>query len=281
MVAKNVVERVDSRTVTRSGGTLRRRRVWVVTGTPAGSSPFGSVSGGFDENAAIHLVGVKVGDVHPSDPTMRAVEFTSEPEEGQRFVYRVTWQYGFIPSGISPSQQDEESLTWLQIDTDTRREFVDTWRRDGAVTDKDNPDINTDIGGQSMDIGGEPISVGVATTELKITHNVDFPVQASLYASLANTRNDGEWLGAEAGRLVYVGAQTQRLNIGRARVTHTFVWDEWYHMRQRARIILDGDEKGEIELFTIPQLYAGSAAHVFWVQPYHRTANFAALGIPF
>jgi hypothetical protein len=147
-----------------------------------------------------------------------------------------------------------------------------------------------DIGGKPIDSGGKPTSVLVREAKLIVDIEiVTDPAKAGSYlASLlqyAGRRNQGKFLGAPEGTLVYLGAQTQYLGdteFGtRYGIKHSIAFDEFYHRIQVAQ--LSSIKQGQVQLgaddTSAPAGYDNHAFKVNWVQPFPRKFDFRLLGI--
>ena len=159
----------------------------------------------------------------------------------------------------------------------TRAELIDVWRIDGAIVmpapgNFSNP-AQTDIAGQPIDNGGEPLTVVYPQQEITITKRLSgSALNPATVRGMVGKRNSGTFEGAPAGYVLFVGSRQSRIGSNLYEVTYTFVWDGAAHCRQSPERAEDGR----------PQrigsgAYAGKAFPVFWKQPFPGTANFGDL----
>ncbi len=251
---------------------------------------------------AIRFTRVRMGDPHPDYPTLVAVRVESKRDVDNPLVWRVVFEYETQQLLGEPSTEVEQfSQKWnLAIDA----KFRDVYRTSEDAGADFSPFVNPadagftllplasqpDIGGKPIDSGGKPTSVLVREAKLIVDIEiVTDPSKAGSYlASLlqyAGRRNQGKFLGAPEGTLVYLGAQTQYLGdteFGtRYGIKHSIAFDEFYHRIQVAQ--LSSIKQGQVQLgaddTSAPAGYANHAFKVNWVQPFPRKFDFRLLGI--
>jgi hypothetical protein len=251
---------------------------------------------------AINFTGVSMGDAHPDYPTLVAVRVESKRDVDNPLVWRVVFEYETQNLLVEPTTDIERfSQKWnLAIDA----KFRDVYRTSEDAGADFSPFVNPadagftllplasqpDIGGKPIDSGGKPTSVLVREAKLIVDIEiVTNPAKAGSYlASLlqyAGRRNQGKFLGAPEGTLVYLGAQTQYLGdteFGtRYGIKHSIAFDEFYHRIQVAQ--LSSIKQGQVQLgaddTSAPAGYAEHAFKVNWVQPFPRKFDFRLLGI--
>jgi len=275
-------ERPAERRITESGGKRTGLRVFrvrddagaVVTETEAAAHPDIPVR----------------GTVYPSDNTLRATDKSVEQVKGAVYVFDVTILHEQIPPLPSAEQEQEPEpgeIGYTEISTSVRTEFVDAWRRFASPSLGLVPDLHpyglqaeTDIGGVPIDSRGEPVSVlniiQVATIEV----TVGFPPNNALIRSIAGRRNFKPYLGAAAGFLLYVGAESTRIGQNRWTVAHEFWYDSYAHLRQIVARWEDGSPKvGDVTDPWGIKTYSEKGTPVYWVQPYVQTKDFNLLGL--
>lgn len=137
-----------------------------------------------------------------------------------------------------------------------------------------NSPTKADIGGESIDIGGQKTTVVFPSTSLLIKVFSENPVYAWHYAGTVGKRNSNPWNGFPIGVVLFVGANySQNNSTNLWEIEYEFAIDyNTYHLEQVARTLPGGEvvpertgNEGE-ETFT--------AKHVYWVQPF-TTAAFA------
>lgn len=159
----------------------------------------------------------------------------------------------------------------------TRAELIDVWRIDGstampAPANLNNP-AQTDIAGQPIDNGGEPLTIVYPQQEITITRKLTgSQLDPSTVRTMVGKRNSATFEGAAAGYVLFVGSRQSRIGYDLYEVTYTFVWDGAAHCRQSPDRAEDGRPSK-----TGSGTYAGKAYPVYWKQPFPGTANFADL----
>ncbi len=251
---------------------------------------------------AIRFTRVRMGDPHPDYPTLVAVRVESKRDVDDPLVWRVVFEYETQQLLGEPSTDVEQfSQKWnLAIDAKFRDVYRTSEDAGADFTPFRNPSdagftllplaSQQDIGGKPIDSGGKPTSVLVREAKLIVDIEiVTDPAKAGSYlASLlqyAGRRNQGKFLGAPEGTLVYLGAQTQYLGdteFGtRYGIKHSIAFDEFYHRIQVAQ--LSSIKQGQVQLgaddTSAPAGYAEHAFKVNWVQPFPRKFDFRLLGI--
>lgn len=224
---------------------------------------------------------VRIGAPHPSRPGQRAVRYSVEHLSNHkwwqvRFDFENSGQNG--PGNEDPPDVDEIGFTdW---NTDTSGKFVRIWRDFGDISP--TPGVGTtlpgdyprvDIGGTKVDAAGEPQDEALVTTNLTIERVVSGLPNLSVYRELANKRNTDDIFGdTVAGRWLYKGCSTTRLDVEKYRETHRFAWDQWFHLRQQPLVQDDGRAKSDGGA-------RPAAETVYWVQPFTEMGAFAVLGL--
>ena len=159
----------------------------------------------------------------------------------------------------------------------TRAELLDVWRIDGstampAPANLNNP-AQSDIAGQPIDNGGEPLTVVYPQQEITITKKLTgSQLDPTTVRGMVGKRNSATFEGASAGYVLFVGSRQSRIGYDLYEVTYTFIWDGAAHCRQSPERAEDGRPQK-----TGTGTYAGKAYPVYWKQPFPSTANFADL----
>ena len=159
-------------------------------------------------------------------------------------------------------------------------EFRDTWRNFVSVVAMQaiasgNYDL-TDIGGKSIDVGGIPLSALVYKQEITILITDSFLPNAQAIATQIGTRNASTFLNYPSGSVVFAGCNCETIpEVGRNSIEYKFVYDQSYHQIQypvrgnNGSPILAASASGSI--------LKGSAAQVYFKQPFKYTSNFSNL----
>lgn len=219
----------------------------------------------------------------PSITTLVALDYELRPAPSSRNVWLVTWNYAPTSGGVNPGTpgywefQYRSGLEW----TPAYRVSPSANSSEPAllVPTAGDPtfvggDLPEDVLGESIDSAGEPADAKRLVQMLEIVEHIQGPFFPGSTLGFVGKRNSTAFLGANAGRLVYMGITASgRIDRNLFSVTHTMAWDEWYHMRQRPVRLSNGDVMLRRRSPTL--INSGSVAHyVYWFQPFPTKANF-------
>lgn len=247
------------------------------------------------ELAALAATNVKPGDRHPRDPQLVMKDWEIRPFNNSVLQWIVTFNYIVQILGSPPFDKGDKENGFEDLQISLKGEFVDGWRvihptplpsdlptvNDTFIPSNiNNPsrDIEFDIGGLPIDTFGQPTSYLITKIEVKVIQVVPSIKYLDAARSVINTRNKDRFLGSDPGMLLYTGSDSSRNSATRNyTVTHTFVHDNYYHLRQVP--VLDIDGKPLLAGITLNQLYRKRAYPVHWIQPFPLTSNFSELKI--
>jgi hypothetical protein len=256
-----VIEQANTRTISDSGGKLSGTRsffVWDDT-TPITLPSQILFSGSMPKN----------GDLFPGEVELFAMSFAISIEEKSNGIWKVVWTYGSgggdgVPS-IIPT-----AIGYIQVSFNFSGQFKDSWRSNPNA----GSGLNVDIGGQSIDCSGEPVSVFVPQHVVTITETV---TAASLVQRSVNlrafvaTRNATSFFGAPAGYLLYQGCSGQRMSLTSYSLTHNFLFDAWKHQVQQPK----RNQQRQVEIDGANGFFY--AYHVRWVTPFPTLSEFGKI----
>lgn len=266
-----------------SGDALQLTRVFDVVFRESDAD-----SGRARDDVAISVVNNNVGPLghpHPYMPTAYAETFNCRRVDGSRTVFRVTITYkGNVFDG--PPDDPAAGQTFSLSSTVVAK---DVYRVGGTVPQGGNPSSGAaDIGGTAIDILGTPTSIAVvrSTVTVNMTATVDLGSPGNYIAGiqgLIGTRNNGLFLGAAAGNLLYKGASVNKISGTGAQtlvsVQHTFDYDDEAHLVQVAESTDLRPSGVQLGKDVGVSAYSLNAYKVAYVQPFPSTSNFTALGI--
>lgn len=278
-----IKERKTSRTTSRrDDGTFESQRVFFIAGdssTPV-TTPSLALSYLAAEDPDTLSFPPQVGERHPEDPRLTARTWTIDPDEeaGADGAWIITWFYRsdeLVPDGGGAPGFNE-----ARISAEVEVFFIDAWRLapDGVPGGPTGvPSRLTDIKGTPLDSAGEPVSIPTRNMTIAVTVRQRPPLNLPLWSYLTGRRNAQRFsiggFAFDAGKLLYRGASINHVGTNDFEVTHNFVADENYHLRQMAANEADGRPK-------INESESGNtdwkAKHVFWVQPF-QLADFGRL----
>lgn len=256
-MAQTVIESKDSRSLSNNGGKYVGTAVFHVWDdaseiTTADEINFGV--GGMPD----------VGTKFPGNNELTAASFSAEVVPESRGVWKVTWTY---TSGDAENNKVPSEVGYLQVSMEYGGTFKDMWRADapGArlAFQGGNP-TGKDIGGKPIDAAGTPTSVFIPQHRLVVEETVsgsELVARTALSRAAVAKRNLSPFYGAAAGTLLYEGCSARRVSLTAWTLTHKFIYDDWYHMGQQARM----NSQREPSLSMSEQPFA---EHVRWIQPF-------------
>ena len=156
-------------------------------------------------------------------------------------------------------------------------EFRDTWRDFVSVVAMQaiasgNYDL-TDIGGNSIDAGGIPLSALVYKQEITILITDSFLPNAQAVATQIGTRNDKIFLNYPQGSIVFTGCNCETIpEVGRNSIEYRFVYDQSYHQIQYP--VRGNNGSPILAAATAGTILKGSAEKVYYKQPFKYSSNF-------
>ena len=156
-------------------------------------------------------------------------------------------------------------------------EFRDLWRDFASVAAlqaKASGDYSvTDIGGNSIDAAGIPLSTLVYKQEFTILITDSFLPNAQAIATQIGTRNASTFLNYPSGSVVFAGCNCETIpEVGRNSIEYKFVYDQSYHQIQYP--VRGNNGSPILAAVTAGSILKGSAEKVYFKQPFKYTSNF-------
>tara|TARA_Y100001973_G_C5209184_1_gene344081 strand:- start:12766 stop:13692 length:927 start_codon:yes stop_codon:yes gene_type:complete len=215
-------------------------------------------------------------------PGWTVTDVTVQSSSERSEAYEITANYRF---GVAC-----DTAPWMigcvSTNVSARTEMLDMYRANpktiAQVAPREDGNEGTDIGGNSMDVGGEAASYLLPLLDLQVVENATSPPNHIVLASYIGCRNKFQWgNGAPPGSLVYRGTSSN-LNGGIYTLTHNFTLDlDLHHARQVAVNNADGEamvasaniatQTGDGKNAIIAK---GCSEHVVWVQPFDCLLDF-------
>ena len=175
---------------------------------------------------------------------------------------------GYFASPPDPIAELPNEVGYVELSSEIRAEFVLAYRKEPNLPDRGIPeqpaegeqqDPEIDIEGEHIDAGGNPTSVMRKIQELVLTETVEGEPPFGTYGRFRFHRNSIPFLGARPGRVLYRGASVRRTGIEVYQVSHSFVDDDAFHLKQQPLV----DQWG------VPLLDADKTARkVYHIQPF-------------
>jgi len=213
----------------------------------------------------------KYNDVHPEFDDSRVRSFSVSSVSDTESAKEITVKYQQTAPAIGGG-------SYTAASTSSKSQFIDIWRINPENPGGINYPKRSDIGGTKVDTGGEPVSYAVYQQSLTLRSPYNNPPDFTVINSMLNRRNRGTWNGWPQGMVLYLGAEASVTSGNYWTVSHRFLADGFYHLRQvanknQAQIVrttetTDDDANKETQ-----------AEIVYWIQPFSDTGNFDLLGI--
>lgn len=223
--------------------------------------------------------GIYSGNVYLKTMVIRSVNI--EPVREQAYTFRVTVRASTRQFGFS-GQNDFCTCTRATVVRST------SLYRKGAALPTDGTVVfsgASDIGGDKVDTNGKAKAYEVPQqlVTLEVQYDRTLPSGSPLaeppwatYTSYVGTRNNATFLGAPKGTMLYQGFQTAPIDSNYYRLSHTFLYDAWYHLEQIPAPNPSGEPflTAGVSLNGVPIL---QVAHVVYLQKYDSFTNFSAI----
>lgn len=221
------------------------------------------------------------GEAFPDDPSLIAWDFDSGLVEGHSTLVRIEVEYR--ESEFVPPETNEEDVGSIAFQVKAQAQFVEAWRiGPGLVLPMNGNADNSafaDIQGVRSDVSGEPVSFLKRSVSFVVNETIQQKqINVPLYYSFTGTRNSAAFFNFVPGSLLYLGADVTGTFTGsKIRLSHEFLADEWYHMRQAPL----RDQNGTVSLCKLPSQGGGPGVHVaetvYWRQPFTVLKDFKTI----
>ena len=260
------IEHNDGRQLSVGDGKVQYRKVFILTGYTAELdiiADFGKAPS--DGNGGTTPLPY-VGQTHPEMRALYAWSYNLAKMPGTTDMWRIEWEYRTVSPASPRAAPNTGGLTrgpnevgFEEITGSLTGSFALMYRADPANDDPAGTDF--DIGGQSLDVAGSPTSVMRAQYQITVarTSTSQFDDNVTRFGSAVGTRADSDILGIEGGRMLYKGAQIQRVETQVYRVVHTWLYDKFAHLIQVPKYEADGTCKKKPD---------GTVEHVYHKQPF-------------
>lgn len=275
----------DNITFTRLGtdSTASRKFRVIATNADGDVQPSGLAIG------ARANVGVSLGDRHPHLIGLFCTSINVRRVANAPGLYEVTVNYSAITNnpggpdtgGGGPDSEGEVFQQSIQLNY--RGKFEKLWRVNANIsaTPYTGGDTGEDIGGTPMDTFGEvERTTLIVKPQLQVTlqRNVNIGRNDNYLSRMQNfvgSRNSGKFLGADTGKLLFLGATSRRVRDELYEISLSFEFDQAKHQEQAPQpgVGLFGKK------ITTSGEYKDRAFPVYWIQPYPKLMNFNSLGI--
>jgi hypothetical protein len=239
-VSVNVRELLDSRAIAKKGGKLTATRSFHVFNTATPLTSPATIATLFGTN------GMPIyGEEFPESPNLLARDYEYALVSGHNDLWLVRWDYAEQEFGGTLPEKEPGQPGYVEISASISAERVNAWRSLSyseltALTGSSGPYANgnsatkPDIGGDRIDVAGDPLQDVVRQVEITITEVRTGIPNLLFLLPYTWARNSTRFLNAPVGQLLYVGANINRIDINLFQFSHKFILDRWWHMRQMA-----------------------------------------------
>lgn len=236
-----------------------------------------------DFTGIFNATGMEYNQELPDEPGLYLTTYNVNSSDEGTFQWDVEAVYK--PDQVINDGGGETGGQFDQINSDIEVTFLDTWRvgpfdntkpataEDGAISDSD------DIGGEPVDVAGEPVTRSVTTQSTEITRRFSYFPSFELVVArvLAGKRNSDSFLGVPPEFMLFEGANLSREGSNTYTMRYRFTYDPVKHQRQVPKRHANGDVVTEEVGVGISK--STVAKTVIWRQPFPDTAAFAVMGV--
>tara|TARA_R100001510_G_scaffold57782_1_gene67738 strand:+ start:6813 stop:7649 length:837 start_codon:yes stop_codon:yes gene_type:complete len=213
----------------------------------------------------VPFIGSKHTDADPNGfSILICYRFDLNKQPGATDLWQVDFEYRSLqrpaasPGETTSVSTGPEAIGFEEQTARLTGNFDLMYRADTLPSDETTED---DIGGRSVDVGGQPTSVFRPKYEIQLakTSTQQFSREIARYGEEVGTRNSRSVFGLKKGTLLYKGADITRITHGSYRVVHTWSYDSLFHVVQVPEYTADGQ---------LPLNKEGRAKKVYQVQPF-------------
>jgi len=263
-----LVEHIDGGSLSVNDGVAELRRVYVLSGytnqaqivRALGTRVALTGSGGLQQQTL-----PKIGDIHPELKSLYAGSYDCQKLPKTADMWKITFTYRYNkPLGFqSTISEGPDALGFRETTARVTGKFDLCYRADPNFSSGIPPG---DIGGEGVDVNGQPTSIMRVQYEIQFNTTVNSNIQSTLatYGTEVGTVCTGSPFGLPGEAVLYKGASITRIAQNAYRLTHSFLYDQWYHTIQTPKYTTDGqvvlDEDGKTaEVLAIAPFPSGGA----------------------
>ena len=186
----------------------------------------------------------KLGDAHPQFQNMlfaSSYDLTKIPKSDE--MWRISFTYKFNKPVNFQTGGDvtrgPDALGYQDVSARVTGKFDLCYR---ANPNFSNSNPKGDIGGDPVDCNGQPTSIMRPQYEIQFNTTVDETISGALatYGAEVGTVCNGNVFGLDGSTVLYKGASITRIAQNSYRLTHSFLYDQWYHTIQTPKFTTDG-----------------------------------------
>lgn len=233
------------------------------------------VSDAADEDGVMNAFGSEgmpdYTEQHPVLPNLYALSNKIALVAGHNDLWTVTWTYGPIKMANMPNTAGDfvtpATPGFLRYSSNVAGQFQLAWRTDPDYTIV-GIGAGSDINGTGIDYGGNPTSVLRVKMNFVVSVTEEYgEIRWDTIRRICGTRNSGVFLGLPTDQILYMGANAQRQSADTVSLSHSFEFDEQFHLQQ----VVFRNDLGNTESV------AGPVEIVNHIQPFPSTSDFGDL----
>lgn len=216
----------------------------------------------------------RILDAHPEFNDLTAVAYALKKVPGSINHWTATWTY----ESSAPRNNNQQANTDLSLGVDsigyndiTARTIAKpmliyranplTFDQVPAIDDESEAEVG-DIGGKPVDAACQPVTIFRRQIEFAGSETLEIQDFDKIKRFSALTGLRGSVPGFEAGSVLYLGADISRIGAQTFRVSHKYLWDQYFHCEQAPVFNATGQCDYDDD---------GHADTVRWIQPFKST----------
>ena len=267
-MAKSAIEHNDGRQLSVGDGKVNYRKVYILSEYTAELDIIADLGKSVSDGAGGLTALPYIGQAHPVMRALFAWTYNLTKIPASSDMWRIEFEYRTVAPSSPRAAPNTGGLTrgpdevgFEEITANLTGSFALMYRADPA---EDNPNgTDFDIGGDPIDVAGNPTSVMRQQYEITVarTSTKQFDTNLSKYGEEVGTSGSSSIFGLEGGKMLYKGAQIQRVETQVYRVVHTWLYDNFAHLIQVPKYEADG---------TCQKTTTGNVKHVYHKQPFKK-----------
>jgi hypothetical protein len=273
-----ILESNDSRSFSVSGGKATATRTFLFIDFRTESEVIldGFGQSPFTNPDSTTITTPRILDSHPEFDQLTATAYALTRVPGGINHWQARWTY----ESASPRNSSQQQNTDLSLGVDaigyndiTARTIAKpmliyranplTFDQVPAINDESEAEVG-DIGGKPVDAACQPITIFRRQIEFAGSETMEFQNFDAIRRFSELTGMRGSVAGFEEGSVLYLGADISRIGQQTFRVSHKYLWDQYFHCEQapvfNAVGQCDYDDNGHADV-------------VRWIQPFKSTSS--------
>lgn len=246
-----LIEHIDGASLSVNDGVAELKRVFVLTGYTSELQVIRDLgtSVTVTTNSLSSAILPKIGDIHPTIKSLYAAAYNLQkvPKTPDSWKIDFTYRFNKPVNFNTEISAGPDALGFKETTARVTGKFDLCYRADPNFSDGIPGE---DIGGQGVDVNGQPTSIMRSQYEIQFNETVNSNIGSVLksYGEEVGTVCSGTVFGLKGAQVLYKGAAITRIAQNAYRLTHSYLYDQWYHTIQTPKFTTDGqvvlDENG-------------------------------------